>query len=259
MALLYQETFEGASVWPGLHLQFATSWAFNVSTERAYKGTKSGRFELRDTDPPPTSSGTRAEVLFPVQASLNRWYSEAIYFPSAQYLYDNDNDIINQWHQGISPSLSLRTEDGRFHVKVGDNKDTRVDIDLGPILYDQWNLFVFHIIHGVGSAGVLDVWHNGIHKIVNRVGGNMYPISGSIESPRWKVGIYKDGWNDSRTTDTSLRVLFFDEVTIGNESSNYDEMTGIPPIVPPPPPETYVPWSSTPAGKLKKGRIIDGN
>ena len=43
------------------------------------------------------------------------------------------------------------------------------------------------------------------------------------ELPRWKLGIYKPTW-ERKTTDTDIRIAYFDNIRIGNENANYDEM-----------------------------------
>ena len=100
----YTESFEGATVWPNVRQQFGTPHAFTVVD---FGGNKVGRFELRDTDPM-TSNGTRAEVLFGT-SEREMWYSFNHYLPGAQYAFDSNGEILNQWHQGggMSPSLSF--------------------------------------------------------------------------------------------------------------------------------------------------------
>ncbi|RYZ15275.1 MAG: carbohydrate-binding protein, partial [Sphingobacteriales bacterium] len=49
--LLYRETFEGSSVWPGgLGTEWNTSYGFTTVSNLFHQGSKAGRFELRDGD-----------------------------------------------------------------------------------------------------------------------------------------------------------------------------------------------------------------
>jgi hypothetical protein len=220
--LLHNETFEGSTAFEGLHDQFGTDHAFRVVTSPVFEGAKSGRFELRDSDPE-TSSGTRSEVLFPDQTHRERWYSFRAFYPASGYKDDRNNDILNQWHQGSgtgSPLASLRVENGRFLMKVGPTKDTRKDYDLGVQTKDTWHEFVFHFIHSTSSEGLVEVWHNGT-KVLTYKGGNMY----DAKLPRWKVGIYKDDWNGSETTDTNLRIFYLDNIRMGNENATLADMS----------------------------------
>ncbi len=225
--IIYNETFEGSTIWSGLHKQFGTSYAFGTSNSPVFEGPKAGRFELRDSDPI-TSGGTRAEVLFPEQSNLHRWYGYSVYFPSADYARDSYTEIISQWHQGggTSPSIALEIKDDRYNVVIpsgasGTGSTQRIDI--GAVAKNTWNQFAFHIKHSSGSDGLLEIYLNG-KKILSRSGSNMYSLS-SASAPRWKVGIYKWKWNDSKTTDTKKRVLFYDNVRIGNEKASLAEMS----------------------------------
>jgi hypothetical protein len=227
--LIFEETFEGSDAWyPNYDLKerFAGSHSFNQVTSPVFSGSKSGRFELRNTDE--LSSGTRAEVRFPevTSSELHRWYSFALYLPSADYKYDSEDEVLNQWHQGsgYSPSISLRTKADKFWLYVKPTTSTTEKIDLGTIQKDKWNTFVYHIKHSSGSDGILELWING-NKVVNRSGANMYKIEGSIEYPRFNIGIYKSAWNGDNTSETSKRVLYYDQFRLGNEKATYSEMS----------------------------------
>ncbi len=220
--LLFNETFEGSSVFSELRQQFGTSHAFQVVSNPVFVGSKSGRFELRDSDPE-TSNGTRAEVLYPENSvGRERWYSYRTYYPAATYKKDSNNDILNQWHQGSgtgSPSTTFRVRNDRFLIRTGNTTETRQEYDLGVQTKDVWHEFIFHIIHSNGSDGLIEIWHNG-KKVLTHQGGNMY----DAPLPRWKVGIYKDDWNGSETTDSNLRVFYVDNMMMGNEKATLQDM-----------------------------------
>ncbi|MDN3671168.1 polysaccharide lyase [Echinicola jeungdonensis] len=221
--LIYKVTFEEEEPLEDFHRQFGTDHAFSVSSQPAYQGKYSGRFELRDSDPM-TSNGTRSEVLFPEQDHNERWYSFSLYLPADDFKIDSNNDIISQWHQGSgsgSPTTTLRVEDDRFFLKSGPKKAERVDYDIAEVQKDTWNNFVIHIVHSSGEDGLVELWFNG-EKVLNIKGGNMDKDFGL---PRWKIGIYKDDWNYDETTDTDHRVMFFDNVLMGNEKATYEEMS----------------------------------
>jgi hypothetical protein len=224
---IFAEPFEGSSAFATyVRKQTGTSYGIGQSTSPLFGGSKVGRFELRDTDPE-ASGGTRTEVLFPEQTNMNRWYSFAAYFPSAQYKYDAADETICQWHQegGTSASISLRTEKDRLILCVIPTyKGTSQKYDVGAIPKDKWNTIIMHAKHSPGSDGLIELWING-QKVANRTGGNMYSLSTSgVSTPRWKLGIYKSKWNGSSTTATNQRVLFVDNVKLGNENSTYEEV-----------------------------------
>ncbi len=222
--LIYKVTFEEDDPFNEFHEQFGTKHAFSVTSEPSFRGGSSGRFELRNTDPM-TSNGTRSEVLFPEQEHNERWYSFSLYLPADDFKVDSNNDIISQWHQGKgsgSPTTTLRVKDDRFFLKSGDTKETRKDYDIATVKKDVWNEFVIHIVHSSGDDGLVELWFNG-DKVLNIKGGNMDEDFGL---PRWKIGIYKDDWNYDETTDTDHRVMYFDNVLMGNENATYNEMSG---------------------------------
>jgi hypothetical protein len=220
--VLIHEDFEGGTAFTQVHQQFGTSHSFRIMGDPKDRSNHAGRFELRQEDPI-QSNGKRSEVLFPAQSGKDRWYSYSLYLPSNGFEIDRDNDIISQWHQsgGGSPSTTLRVRNDRFQVKSGNKKEDRKDFDLGPAEKDVWHDFVFHIVHSPGNDGLLEVWHNGV-KVLEQRGGNMYDLA----MPRWKIGIYKASWA-SRDTDTKRRILFFDNVRLGNERATLAEMTAV--------------------------------
>lgn len=232
MALIYEQTFETtAPLSTGLsNIHQGNPNAITRSTEQAYQGTHSGRFELNDTDPL-NNNGTRCEFKFEDETEYNqeRWYSFAVYFPSADYVYDNEPEIITQWHQGggVSPCHSLETYLDRFRFIVRSAPDVDPKYDLGPIPKDQWVLFVFHIKHRDDSQGLIEIFMNG--ALVKTIpGDNSYnPTEVPNSHPvGWKIGLYKWDWNGTATSLTSRRVMYYDNIRIGDEDSSYTEITG---------------------------------
>jgi hypothetical protein len=218
--ILYQESADG--YWFNstyAKLQKAASYSITASTTQKYNGTKSIRFELRDTDKE-VQSGTRAEITFPIAKNNNRWYSYAMYIPSADYKPDATDEVITQWHQGggATPALCLRTKDDKLWLRVLGKW-----IDLGKLDKDKWHTYVMHVKHTAGSDGLIEIWRDGV-KILNRTGPNSYPITGTYHLPFWKFGIYKSYWNGNRTSATKKRVLYFDAIKLGNENATYAEM-----------------------------------
>lgn len=220
-SLIWQDNADGSSLFSSyVKLQTATSYAITASTNEVFQGTKSARFELRDTDPE-NQDGTRSEVLFPIAPSTNLWYSYAMYMPSAQYKDEAADEVISQWHGGggITPAISLRVGSGHLYLRTPDN----VKKDLGLIDKDHWHAYVFHIIHSSGSDGLIEIWRDG-QKIMSRNGPSMYALTGDFHLPNFKFGIYKSDWNGTKTTSTNLRVLYFDDVKYGSASATYEQM-----------------------------------
>ena len=218
--IIYQESAESKSLFSTVSKQTTTVYGIAISKSIYYSGYQSARFELRDTDPM-NNSGTRAEISFPTPTTNNFWYSYALYMPSAQYKDEAADEVITQWHGGggITPAISMRVTNGHLVMRTPDNAKT----DLGAIEKDRWHTYVYHIIHSSGSDGLIEIWKDGV-KLVTRKGPSMYAITGDFHLPNWKLGIYKSAWNGSSTTQTNKRVLYFDDIRMGNENATYAEM-----------------------------------
>jgi hypothetical protein len=245
--LILAETFETPSPWRTAHgTEFGMEHSFSVVANPVFDGAKVARFELKDSDPI-VSGGTRAEVtIVKDKVEKEMWYSFAARFPANEFLKDSEKEIINQWWQtgdkhlgegNTSPATALYIEDDRFIFDTGYNDaqvstgvlpESRRKIDLGPVSKDTWHQFVFHFIHSYQSDGLIEVWHNG-NKLLSHPGGNMY---NNVALPKWKLGIYKWKWNGGGTTDTRKRVVYYDNIKVGNAQATLQEM--MPGATPPP-------------------------
>jgi hypothetical protein len=251
--LIYEENADGSSLSTYPSKNVATSYGLTQSTNQFYNGSKSVRFELRDTDPE-VSNGTRAEFSFPKTTNLHRWYSYAMYVPSAQFKYDTDDDVITQFHQGggVTPALCLRVRQDRLFVRILGTWN-----DIGPFLKDAWHAYVLHVNHSSGSDGLTEIWIDG-QKVFSKTGANAYPVGSTYSMPWLKMGIYKSNWNGSGTTATNLRVLYFDDIKIGNENATYNDMIpqGNATTTPTTDPTTTTPTSPTPSADAVTGFIL---
>ena len=219
--LIWSDNLEGTSFFSSVpSVQTSTSYAITTVTNPVYQGTKAARFELRDSDAE-NHSGTRSEISFHETTNLNRWYSYAMYAPSAYYKFDAEDEIITQWHQGggLTPALCLRVKSDKLYIRILGT----TWVELGNFDKDQWHAYVMHIKHSSGSDGLIEIWKDGV-KILNRSGANMYKIEGEVTYPNVKMGIYKSDWNGSGTTATNIRVLYLDDIKIGNEYATYADM-----------------------------------
>ncbi|WP_200977079.1 polysaccharide lyase [Echinicola sp. 20G] len=218
----FYDDLEGSNPLKGVHVQNSTSYGMNIVSNNVFKGSKAIRMELRDTDEL-TANGTRTELLFgKVDAAKEKWYSFAAYFPSDGYKMDRSNEIITQWHQGgKSPALSLRVQDDKFCIRtLHENPDIKWKYTyFGNFVKDKWTELVFHVVHSGGSDGLVEIWQNGT-KVLTHKGKNTWD---DADLPNWKIGIYKAIWNKS-TTDTDRRVVYYDNIKIGNKNISFEEM-----------------------------------
>ncbi|MBD1397727.1 heparin lyase I family protein [Pontibacter sp. JH31] len=216
-SLLFNQSFEGGNPLDSFHgIEVGASHSLTV-VDRPGGGGKTSRFELRQNDPDVKGS-RRAEVtVIKDETQKEMWYAFEAYFPAKDYVDEDNDEVINQWYQsGMgTPSAALRTKGGRLQLRVGNNADTREKIDLGPVVKDQWQSVVVHMVHSYGSDGLTEVWVNG-KKIVSRKGGNMY--DGPL--PKWKMGVYKSRWASEKTT-TDKRVLFYDNIRVSRNGVSF--------------------------------------
>ena len=238
--LLFEETFEGPAPFYKAHnTEFGASHSFAIVSAPVFKGHKAARFKLKASDPM-ISKGTRAEVTVVKDAvQKEMWYAFAAYFPSDGYAYDTQGEIISQWHQlpdthlgekPQSPATYLSTRKDRFILDTGFNKDrvaaevnqdSRRTLDLGPVTKDTWHEFVFHLVHAYKADGLIEVWHNGT-QVISLRGGNMY---NNQAMPKWKLGIYKWKWNQNRSTDTRKRIVYYDNIRVGDAQATLAQMS----------------------------------
>jgi hypothetical protein len=237
--LLFEETFESDAPFSAAHGKEVGDWEYALQyvTSPVFKGRKAARFEIR-ADQALVKDGKRAEVTIvgPV-TSKERWYSFAVYFPSDGFAKDTVREIISQWYQradhhlgekSSSPATALRVNKDRFVLDTGFNADLVSDgvnpeskkkLDLGEVTKDTWHEFVFHFVHSFHEDGLIEVWHNG-NKILTHTAGNMY---NNAVMPKWKLGLYKAAFKSGISAVTN-RVVYFDNIKVGNEHASYAEM-----------------------------------
>lgn len=220
--LFFEEFFSGNSAFLGQSHQFAGSHSFQITKDPLSGSNKVGKFELRYNDKNVKGS-KRAEVGFR-ELLREGWYSYSVYFPTSGFSRDQYPEIISQWHQegGGSPPSMVQIQDDEIYFRAINRSDTRdnsnkvyTDYSLGKIQRGKWNEFVFHIVHSPNSDGLIEIWHNKskVHTIKGPNIRRGYPM------PAFKVGIYKWTWS-SRKTNTDRRIVYFDNVRVGNERAS---------------------------------------
>jgi hypothetical protein len=219
--LLVESFFEGSDPFSGWkNDQHCCDYSLSQSTN-ASEGTGSLRLEVRDSDPI-ISSSIRSELVQPSESEgTERWYGFNMYLEN----WDDDTapEHVLQWHPdnpGGSAIGSLFTSRGRYvfvttHY-IGTNGNGYSD--LGPILSNQWVSWVMHIKWSSQQNGIIQIWKNGrlvldVHDIQTAPDGGSY----------FKLGINKFGWGLQPST-TTKRVLYFDEVRIGNGKARYEDV-----------------------------------
>lgn len=217
--IIYEETFEGSNPFETANsLELGAKHSLSFVTKPGDPNNKAARFELRDNDP--TVKGSRRAEVSIVKGEeghigKDTWYAFDLYVPT-DYADEDNKELITQWHQD-GPAAGLNIKSGRFFWRFFIDGDMW-DYDLGAIQKGQWNNFVIHMLHSNGSDGITELWFNG-KKLLDLKGKNI----NNDHLPKWKLGIYKSTWHKEKTT-VSKRVLYFDNIKVGNKNATYEEM-----------------------------------
>lgn len=204
----------------------------------ARAGDHAARFELRRDDPNVQTSKRTELVQKPVPANSERWYGFSLMLPS-DWETESSFEIVTQWHSipdfdlkedWRSPSLYLSVRnkvwritnrwDPKLRTLKNDPKPEGGIATLweGPYQKGVWTDWVVHVKWSSQSDGLLEVWKNG-ELVVSKKGPNTY---NDRQGPYLKMGLYKPDWKYSPKKSTAkVRVLYADEVRIGDGSANY--------------------------------------
>ncbi|PRX39829.1 polysaccharide lyase, partial [Salegentibacter salegens] len=125
-----------------------------------------------------------------------------------------------------SPSNAIITGNDRIRwmirwdstrIKQDNNSEGLHYIDLGKIPKNKWIDWVVHIKYSHTNTGILEVWMDDV-KVIDRQ--NMPNSYNDEKYPYFKFGVYKWKWGTAATQ----RVIYYDEVRIGDKNSSYDEV-----------------------------------
>jgi hypothetical protein len=235
-----ETTFEDATSFNGWSKEICRASALTISSEvTPRKGKGVARFEFAKSDVTSYNGYVRAEIHRDCLPDAENWYAFSNYLPT-DFVTDPMAENIAQWHEvpdwdlgenWRSPPIALGIVNGRYYVKymwaaaavnTNDTKDGEKQVDLGPVDKGKWNDFVFHIKFSYKSDGILEIYKNKV-KIFSLNGPNSF---NDKNYPYFKIGIYKWGWNGwASYSPESKRVLYFDEVRVGNKNANLDEVS----------------------------------
>lgn len=197
----------------------AASYSVTRVAEYPNTGKFSTRYELRKTDAS-VGGNKRAETR---RASNDeptlqeRWYGASIYLPS-DYVYDQAPELLFQLHDlsSSSPPFAIWTKAGQWEIVQFGNQETK----LGVYEKDKRVNWVVHIKWSMGSDGLVEVWKDGA-KVLTKPGKNSNYLTGCY----LKTGIYKWPWGASQSSSTIKRIVYIDDVRIGNQFSNYNDVS----------------------------------
>jgi hypothetical protein len=238
--LVLYSAFESSTDFSKWSEEICRPTALTISSEiPARKGKSSARFEFAKSDVTNYNGYVRAEIHQDSPPDAENWYGFSSYLPT-DFVADPMAEKIAQWHEipdwdlgenWRSPPISMGIQNDHYNLQIlwaaakvntNDTKDGEKDIDLGPVDKGKWNDFVFHIKFSYKSDGILEIFKNKV-KIFSLYGPNSF---NDENYPYFKVGIYKWTWNGwANYSPESKRVLYVDEVRIGNSKSNLNEVS----------------------------------
>lgn len=209
-------------------------WNLTICDRIKEAGAASARFELRrNPNEFRTELGRNSDV-----SLWEGWYGLSYYIPGGVSI-DPSYEIIGQWsarpdlikgEKWRSPPLALCVRNGMFrlewrtsaHVVNLQNDFTYHYEELGEATRNRWHDWVFHVKWGYNANGILEIWHNGV-KVMQKF--NVSIGYNDLTAPYFKCGIYKPDWRPGGKGSTStLRVLFVDNVRIGNSLASYADV-----------------------------------
>lgn len=233
--VIFKTSFESPSIMSGWKM---AQKCCDLSLQRSDSIARSGKYSLRvslNSHDPNVAGGKRSEFSMGAERSTNfeRWYGFSIFLPN-DYQLDDQSEIVAQWHDAApaflirSPPIALHLFHGQWRIAMfwGAKKFTdkatanKKLLDLGAFEKNKWTDFVFHIKFSYNDDGVLEIWKDGV-QVMNYKGPNCY---NDDNGPYFKVGIYKYPWNGNKNLPSENKVLYFDDIAIGNETAKYDDV-----------------------------------
>ena len=131
--------------------------------------------------------------------------------------------------------LEIRESNWYFHivsdadpVTIKKNYDRNVKYDMGSWSDDagKWTDWVLNFkldyTKKGENGGFVKLYKNG-SLVVNDTGGNCF---NDLRGPYFTFGTYKFGWGKG-LPDTNTRTVYFDEIRIGDNNSNFNEVSPI--------------------------------
>jgi hypothetical protein len=194
------------------------------------KKGKSLRFELRKGE------NKRAELAIdPRLSTAESWYGFSIYIP-ASFTYDVSPESLVQFHSlpdfssgedWRSPPVMLGVMKDRLILDIRTNakKVNKQDdftferADLGAVAKNVWVDYIVHAKWAYDNKGVLEIWQNRKLIYTRKQKANSY---NDVAYPYIKLGIYKWDWAGASNSITTNRVVYFDEVRIGNKFTGFN-------------------------------------
>lgn len=233
-------TDNAGPTWAQAQFQNPDYSASFVTQPKPRVGNKAIRFEWRSSGLAESNTSKKAMIHHgksPLSATIDRWYGFSVYMGSDELKLEKDTHVlIFQLHATPDfslkepwrvPPVSIALRDGelRFwhtfdHAKVSPKNDNIRPNGKSHTLckqediWDRWTDIVVHVQFSLEKKGVAQVWMDGkpildIHDIDLGYNDVVGPY------PSWGLYSYKG---------PESRVIYFDEITIGNQKASYTDV-----------------------------------
>lgn len=203
---------------PGWNRQYVPDRAAQLVTSPVRAGSRAARFELRSTDPL-SSSSRRSELTTShpegAGAGVERWYGFSTLIPPAPASVMQAPEILAQWHHvgnAGSPPLSIGTRGGTWEVAL-----FGAPVALGAYTPDRWTDWVVRVRWTSATDGLVELWRDGT-PVFSRYGVRTNYDNAGVYP---KLGIYRWTWATNPPPTELTRVVFHDELRIGDRSAGY--------------------------------------
>jgi len=176
--------------------------------------------------------------------NAERWYGFSIFIPSS----DIDDDYHEGWagfnHQyqscnSASSPFNVRRNHDKTYFVVRYDKRTCAEVNAKVTgkssdyenMYEmttikgRWVDWVIHAKYSIEEDGIIEIWRDG-QKVATHKGPNYY-LNPGTSSAEFKLGPYKWAWSNNPVPsghNADVRVMYVDEVRMGDANSNYNEV-----------------------------------
>jgi hypothetical protein len=204
------------SQWTGIQ-RFAPD-RIRLVTSPVRDGLYAARFEVDPGDYSAGPTGERAElfVATPDNPGTEWYYAWSTLFPKDFSTDGSWKHMFVQWHGPGSSgaSVSFQVWHGRLVARVGSpyTPTQWQQFDLGPLVHDVWQDFIFHVRWAADGSGFVEIWRNGVHVVPLKHGINCAPGQANY----LKLGYYRD-------PSPTPAVLYEDAMRRGNSLSQVIE------------------------------------
>lgn len=216
---ILESTFEGTGYLTGWYNgQHCCDYSVQQTTEKVKAGSSALRLEVRNTDNV-ISGSIRSEITRDLDPmNEDRWYGFSMYLEN--WTDDDAGEHVFQWHpenNNGTATMALWTTGGRFTYVTNSGTGSNIYTDIGPLISNEWVDFVIHVKWAADTTGLLQVWLNS-NLVIDR-----HNVKTASVPAYFKLGINKFGWLIQPSTVTR-RILYFDEVRIGNANATYNDL-----------------------------------